>query len=105
MKILGGKLMNGFFKKILGKREEDSTGLLWVYTQCDKCEEKFKTIIRKYSDLSPTYKDEGPAYIFRKELIGVKCPQRINLKLEFDKNYRQISEQIEGGHFISREEY
>jgi len=98
-------MSNGFFKKILGRREEDSTGLLWIYTQCDRCGEKFKTIIRKYNDLTPTYKDDGPAYLLRKELIGVNCPHRINLKLEFDKNYRQISEEIEGGHFITQDEY
>ncbi|GAB4112177.1 MAG: hypothetical protein Kow00103_00840 [Candidatus Caldatribacteriota bacterium] len=96
---------SNFFKNIFRRRGNDDTGILWIYTQCDRCGEKFKTIIRKYNDLTPTYKNEGPAFILKKELIGVNCPQRINLKLEFDKNYRQISEEIEGGHFLTPDEY
>lgn len=94
-----------FFNKLFEKKGEDSSGILWIYTQCNKCGEKFKTLIRKYNDLTPTYKDEGPTYILRKELIGASCPNRINLKLNFDRNYRKISEEITGGHFISKEEY
>ncbi len=94
-----------FFKKLFGKNEEDSSGFLWIYTQCDECEEKFRTLIRKYNDLTPTYNDEGPAYVLKKELIGSSCPNRINLHLEFDGNYRKTSEEITGGHFITEEEY
>lgn len=99
-------MSSGFFKKLFGKKEEeDSSGILWIYTQCDECGEKFKTLIRKYNDLSPTYKNDGPAYILKKELVGASCPNRINLSLEFDRNYHKISEEITGGHFISKEEY
>jgi len=94
-----------FLKKLFERKEEDSSDILWVYTQCDECGEKFKTLIRRNNDLSPTYKDEGPAYIFKKELIGASCPNRINLSLEFDRNYRKISEEVKGGRFISQEEY
>jgi len=94
-----------FFKKLFGKEKENSSGFLWIYTRCDKCGEKFRTLIRKYNDLTPTYKEEGPAFILNKELIGASCPNRINLHLEFDRNYQKISEEITGGHFISQEEY
>ena len=98
-------MSSGFFKKFFSKKEIDSSELFWIYTQCDKCGEKFKTLIRKNNDLAPTYKNEGPAFILRKELIGASCPNRINLHLEFDRSYRKISEEITGGHFISKEEY
>ena len=84
----------GFFKKLFGKREEDSSGLLWVYSQCDKCGEKFRTLIRKYNDLAPTYKDDGPAYILRKELIGASCPNRVNLYLEFDRSFGRYQKKL-----------
>jgi len=51
-------MSTGFFKKLFGKGEEDSSGMLWIYSQCDKCGEKFRTLIRKYNDLAPTYKDD-----------------------------------------------
>jgi len=73
-------MSTGFFKKLFG-------------------------LIRKYNDLAPTYKDDGPAYILKKELIGASCPNRINLHLEFDRNYRKISDEITGGHFITKEDY
>ncbi|GAH82000.1 unnamed protein product [marine sediment metagenome] len=38
-------------------------------------------------------------------MIGASCPNRINLSLEFDRNYRKISNEITGGHFITEEEY
>ena len=98
-------MSSGFFKKFFSKKEMDSSELFWIYTQCDKCGEKFKTLIRKNNDIAPTYKNEGPAFILRKELIGASCPNRINLYLEFDRSYRKISEEITGGHFISKEEY
>jgi len=98
-------MSSGFFKKLFSKKEAGSSELFWIYTQCDKCGEKFKTLIRKNNDLAPTYKNEGPAFILRKELIGASCPNRINLYLEFDHSYRKISEEITGGHFISKEEY
>lgn len=98
-------MSSGFFKKFFSKKEVVSSELFWIYTQCDKCGEKFKTLIRKNNDIAPTYKNEGPAFILRKELIGASCPNRINLYLEFDRSYRKISEEITGGHFISKEEY
>jgi hypothetical protein len=94
-----------FLKNIFEKKGGDSTDILWIYSQCDECGERFKTLIRKYNDLSPTYKEEGAAFIFRKELIGSSCHNRVNLYLGFDKNYRKISEEITGGHFIAKEEY
>jgi len=95
------------FKKIFGKNEKNtqSNEQVWIYTQCDKCGEKFRTVIQKSHDLMPTYQDDGPAYILKKELIGKSCPNKINLTIQFDKNYNRLSEEITGGHFISRENY
>ena len=94
-----------FFEKLFGKKEGESANFLWIFTQCNQCGEKFKTLIRKSNDLTPTYNEKGAAYILKKELIGASCPNRINLHLEFDQNYRKIKEEITGGHFISEEEY
>jgi len=64
-------MSSGFFKKFFSKKEVDSSELFWIYTQCDKCGEKFKTLIRKNNDIAPTYKNEGPAFILRKEFNRV----------------------------------
>ena len=94
-----------FFGKLFGQKEENSDELIWIYTQCDQCGEKFRTVIQKNHDLTPTYQQNGPAYILRKELIGSSCHNRINLTIQFDQNYHHLSQEITGGHFISKEEY
>jgi len=68
-----------FFGKLFGQKDQNSDKLIWIYTQCDQCGEKFRTVIQKNHDLTPTYQKEGPAYILRKEIIGSSCPNRINL--------------------------
>jgi len=95
------------FKKFFGKNKNNtqSNEQIWIYTQCDKCGEKFRTVIQKSHDLMPTYQDDGPAYILKKELIGKSCPNKINLTIQFDKSYNRLSEEITGGHFIPRENY
>ncbi len=34
----------GFFKKLFGKREENSSRMLWIYSQCDKYGEKLEPL-------------------------------------------------------------
>ena len=94
-----------FLSKLFVKKENHSKELIWIYTQCDQCEEKFRTVIRKNHDLASTYQGEKPGFILRKELIGSSCPNRINLTIKFDQNYNRLSEEITGAHFISKEEY
>lgn len=94
-----------FLRKLFVQKDSHSDELIWIYTQCDQCGEKFRTVIQKNHDLTPTYQKEGPAYILRKEIIGSSCHNRINLTIKFDQNYNRLSEEITGGHFISKEEY
>jgi len=94
-----------FIKKFFGQIEENSSDVLWIYSQCDKCGEKFRTLVRKKSELTPTYKNEEPSFFIKKELIGSSCPNRIKLHITFNRNYKKISENISGGHFISKENY
>jgi hypothetical protein len=92
-------------RKIFGKRNNHSDELIWIFTQCDRCGEKFRTVIQKKHELTPTYQEEGPAFLFRKELIGASCPNKISLTIKFDKNYNHLSADITGGRFISKQEY
>jgi hypothetical protein len=90
---------------MFSKRNNHSDELIWIFTQCDQCGEKFRTVIQKKHELTPTYQEEGPAFLFRKELIGASCPNKIGLTIKFDKNYNHLSEDITGGRFISKQEY
>ena len=99
-----------FLKKLFpGKGDkglkDETSEAIFIYSQCDKCHEKFRNRIDKTYDLIMNYEDEGPAYRTRKELIGSRCRNRVILNLEFDNQKRLIAKSAEGGTLITREEF
>jgi hypothetical protein len=100
-----------FLKKIasaLSPRGTDEGDVLWVYVRCDKCGETIRTRVDLRHDLTPNYSEEGHVadYGLRKVLIGSqRCFEPIEVRLTFDAQRREISREIAGGQFISKEEY
>ena len=100
----------GFWKKLFSggspKAWKDETSdAIFMYSQCDTCQEKFRNRIDKQYDLMATYADNGPAYRSHKELIGGRCRNALIVDLEFDQQKRLLSKTIQNGRFITREEY
>jgi len=88
----------GLLSKRSGKmRGSGRRGSIEIYVKCDRCEEIIKTHIFKVNELYPTYSEEGPAYTLRKELIGSKCPNRVQLYMEFNGAKQIIRKDITGG--------
>lgn len=86
----------------------DDGSTYWVYVQCDHCKEKLHTRINLYNDLSVRYADteSKTTYFCRKTLIGSeKCFHPIEVELTFDEQRKLIDKKIQGGQFISEEEY
>jgi len=98
-----------FLKKLFSggtKAPKDETSReVFIYSQCDKCQEKFRNRIDKNYNLLQNYADTGPAYTVHKELIGAYCRNVIVLDLEFDTQRRLQRKSIQNGKFITREEY
>ncbi|MBM4464671.1 MAG: hypothetical protein FJ014_03740 [Chloroflexi bacterium] len=100
-----------FLKKIasaLSPKGAEEGDALWVYVRCHRCGERIKTRVDLSYDLTPNYDDEGrvTSYFSRKVLIGSRgCFAPIEVKLTFDAQRRVSSREINGGQFISREEY
>jgi hypothetical protein len=100
-----------FLKKIasaLSPKDAGEGEALRVYVRCDKCGETIKTRIDLSHDLTPNYSAEGRVtdYVVRKVLIGSqRCFEPIEVKLTFDSQRRVSSREINGGQFISEEEY
>lgn len=101
----------GFLQKIASALSSKGTtegDALWVYVRCDKCGERIKTRIDLSHDLTPNYSEEGGIanYFSRKVLIGSRgCFAPVEVKLTFDAQRRVSSREINGGQFISKEEY
>jgi hypothetical protein len=105
-----------FFGRLLGAlipRPMASTGdsaggnAFWLYVECNACHEKIKVRVNREHDLSAEYdgSDVPSSYVAHKEVVGNQCFRRIKVDLTFNSKRQQTEQQIEGGRFITREEY
>ena len=89
----------GLFKGKKEKRPRPQGGHMEIYVMCDRCGEVIKTHIVTAQELMPTYDEQGPAYLLKKELIGSRCPNKILISVYFDHAKRILSKEIAGGTF------
>jgi hypothetical protein len=81
---------------------------LWLYVKCDKCAEVLKGRVDLHNDLSIQYDQSGggSSYYCRKVFIGSnRCYRPIEVELTFDKNRRLVNQEINGGSFVSEEDF
>ena len=98
-----------FLKKLFASgpkvpKDETADGI-FIYSQCEKCQETFRNRIDKNHDLLRNYADTGPAYTAHKEILGGYCRNMIIVDLEFDESRRLTGKSIQNGRFITREEF
>ncbi len=90
----------GLFKKKANAGSQRPQGdHMEIYVKCDRCGEIIKTHIVMGHELMPTYEEQGPAYILKKELVGSRCPNRVRIAVSFDSSKHIISHDITGGSF------
>ena len=71
--------------------------------RCNRCGEEITVNVRRSSDISRLYEEEGPAgsaLLLRKEILGKKCNNLIYLTAYFGESYNLISSEISGGKII-----
>ena len=86
----------------------DDRSAYWVYVRCDDCGEKLHTRINLHNDLSVRYDDteDQTTYFCHKTLIGSeRCFRPIDVELTFNEQRQLIEKKIQGGQFISEQEY
>jgi len=96
----------GFLKKLFGGGSGSSSGSsdkdgFFVYVQCDQCQQKVRLRIIKGHDLN--YSEDG--YVWHKTIVDSRCFQQIPTVVHFDRNLNMISQDIDGGHFITKAEF
>ena len=98
-----------FLKKLFSGEpkipKDETSEAIFIYSQCAKCQEKFRNRIDKQHDLLQNYTETGPAYTAHKEIIGSSCRKVIIVDLEFDAQRRLTGKSIQNGKFITREEF
>ncbi|MBI2940620.1 MAG: hypothetical protein HYY04_09305 [Chloroflexi bacterium] len=108
MSVLG-RLIGTIFGGGGGSRNGDDHAMHY-FVKCKKCGEKFRVRIDHRWDLSQEFDDGGSGdavsgYSVTKSLVGSRCFRPITLQIQFDRGRREASRTIDGGEFISREEY
>jgi hypothetical protein len=80
-------------------------GALVIYIKCDRCGEVFRSHLRTGYDFIVDYDNPGVPYKIDKLYVGSKCPNKIHLVATFTSSYKPVSVSLEGGTFITREEF
>ena len=83
-------------------RPRDPDGI-YFYVRCGRCGQKLKVRADRRFDLVRDL-DEG-GYVLHKEMMDGTCFSLMYATVRFDEDKRIISQDVEGGEFISEEEF
>lgn len=81
---------------------KDKDGI-YFYVKCAKCGAPIRIRVDKFHDLQQDEDDGG--YVLRKEIMDGSCFRLMYATVRFDFNRRILEQEIEGGEFITWEEY
>ncbi len=84
-----------------------SDNAIHLYVRCDRCQALVHVRVNPLHDLVIEYGDDEDAAGYRliKEIMDSRCFRLMRAEIEYDRGRREVSRQIEGGAFISKEEY
>lgn len=101
----------GFLKKLseafLAPNPQKSR-MRWYYIRCGKCGTKFKIGVNMFSEIVRNYdnvKSGESAYTLRKVAQDNQCFTPIEVSISYDHAQKEITQEIEGGDFISESEF
>ncbi len=81
---------------------QDKNGI-YLYVKCAKCGAPVRVRVDKYHDLQQD--DEGGGFTLNKEIMDGSCFRLMYATVRFDFNRRIVEQEINGGEFITWEEY
>ncbi len=87
----------------IGSGEPHDKNGIYTYVKCAKCGAPVTVRADKLHDLQRDFESGG--YILRKEVMDGTCFSLFYFTIHFDSAYRITKREIEGGEFITREEY
>lgn len=99
--------MNLLRKIFGGDDRPPSDGAIHLYVRCNKCNALVHVRIDPRNDLAVEYGDNDDAVGYRltKEIMDSRCFRLIRAEIEYDRGKREVNRQIDGGTFISKDEY
>ncbi len=95
-----------FLRRLFGGQSVANDPVLHLYVRCDRCGAGVHVRVHLYNDLSIDYgATDVDGYTLRKEMMDSRCFRLMHAELRFDKARQELSRTVEGGTFISAEEY
>lgn len=98
-----------FLRRLFGGQRQNgpADNALHVYVRCSRCGAPVHVRVHLFNDLAVEYDDNENVvgYRLRKEIMDSRCFRLIYADLHFDRNRHELERTIEGGTFISAEEY
>ena len=95
-------LLDGLKSLFSSKAPGPADDAIHVYVECAKCKATVHVRLDKRHDLSA---HEGGGYFVRKEIMDSKCFRLMSAEITLDANYRVESQEIQGGRFLTKEEF
>ncbi|MDW8395520.1 MAG: hypothetical protein RMM31_04670 [Anaerolineae bacterium] len=92
--------MLDWLKRLFRSSPCEQDDALIYYVKGYKCGAITRLRIDRYNELS---RDDDDTLFVRKTVVDSKCFGRVEVFLRFDSSYREISREIEGGEFVTRE--
>jgi len=93
-----GKLVSLFGSKSSGATDD----AVHIYVECERCKSKVHVRLDRRHDIS--LREDGGYYV-RKEIMDSKCFRLMAAEITFDSTYRIQSREVQGGRFVTREEF
>jgi len=93
-----------FLRRLFGGQPTDDA--LHLYIKCGRCGAPVHVRVNLQNDLSADYDDDrANSYQLVKEVMDDRCFRLMRAEIQFDARRNELSRTIEGGTFISQEEY
>jgi len=84
-----------------------SDGAIHLYVRCDRCGAPVHVRIDPRNDLAVEYgeNDDAIGYRLTKEIMDARCFLLMRATIEYSRERRETARELEGGTFISQQEY
>lgn len=98
-----------FLRRLFGGSQPDASddGAIHLYVRCSRCQSPVHVRIDPRNDLIAEYGDDDNAtgYTLHKEIMDSRCFRIMHAEITYDRNRREIERTIEGGTFMTKDEY
>ncbi len=94
-------------RRLFGGPSTPPDHALHLFVRCSRCGSPVHVRVHLLNDLTVEFGDgeDVMGYHLRKEIMDSRCFRLMYADLAFDRNRRELSRTLEGGEFITKEEY